>query len=280
LNRFTWDIIYKCNYRCAYCWWDDRWDAMDKKFPAYPSAERWIAAWERIHGLYGAAEINVLGGEPFIFPSFDRVLIEISKMHDVTVTTNLSMTKEALGGLIRQVDPRRTHIEASFHSRFADAEPFLDKVVMLHEAGFDTRAAFVSYPPSIPEIPRTREAFARRNVGFNLLVFRGDYMGKPYPQSYTPGEREVLAGVLQDETRFDYQVNLKTTLGKPCYSGAVYANVHPDGSAYRCGRVREPIGNLLEEGFRLSPGATPCPIEVCNCQEYVYLAEIYEKRKA
>jgi len=38
--EFTWDIIYRCNYRCAYCWFDEKWDAWAKEYAAYPEAGR------------------------------------------------------------------------------------------------------------------------------------------------------------------------------------------------------------------------------------------------
>lgn len=281
--NFTWDLLYTCNYRCSYCWWDPHWTSLAEKFSTYPPAERWLAAWERIRAAHGPADISILGGEPLVYPGIERLAEGLTRAqgHHVCVTTNLSPSLEALRKLVAPLSPDRFDLSCSYHPHFADFEETVEKLLFLKGEGFHVPFFIITYPPFIEELPRYSERLAQRGIAMRLRIFRGDYNGKPYPQSLTAQERRRLAELLKDPVQEDYQVDLKPTLGEACYSGVVYANVKPNGDAFRCGQSaisEKPMGNLLDASFRLFDRPAACPFTHCSCQEYEYVAELYEPR--
>jgi MoaA/NifB/PqqE/SkfB family radical SAM enzyme len=284
--RFTWDLLYTCNYRCPYCWWDPHWNQLSKTYASYPSAASWTEAWARLARRHGpAADLSILGGEPFLFAGFDAMVRALSaeQGHRVCVTTNLSVSKERLDGFVRGLDPRRLSLSCSYHPHFVPFEEALERVTFLADRGFRVPIYVVTYPPFLDDLPRYAAACRAAGVEFHLRVFRGEYNGRPYPRSFTEEETRRLADMLDDPIQTEYQVALRPTLGEPCYAGAVYANVKPDGEVYRCGQasdLKKPVGNLFDPEFRLWDRPAPCPFTHCSCQEYEYLARVYEPRLA
>jgi len=87
--KFTWDIHYKCNFRCPYCWFFKCWETVEK-LNVYLSPAQWMTHWENIHKKYGTVRIEITGGEPFMYPDFVELLSRLTLIHNVKVTTNLS----------------------------------------------------------------------------------------------------------------------------------------------------------------------------------------------
>ena len=87
--RFSWEIHRTCNFKCPYCWHFGKWEELEKQ-NIYPGLDKLIQVWKRIYDLYGKCHIDILGGEPSIYPEINELLIELIKYHEVFVTTNLS----------------------------------------------------------------------------------------------------------------------------------------------------------------------------------------------
>ena len=92
---FSWDIHYKCNYNCPYCWWYGRWVEL-KRDTVYPPLNHLLEIWADIYKRHGAIHIEMLGGEPFIYPNFNELIEELAKMHTINITTNLSTNIERI----------------------------------------------------------------------------------------------------------------------------------------------------------------------------------------
>ncbi|HBL16282.1 MAG: hypothetical protein A2X36_04320 [Elusimicrobia bacterium GWA2_69_24] len=278
---FTWDIIHRCNYRCRYCWFDGKWEGFEREFPEYPSAEKWIAAWKRVHERCGEVNIDVLGGEPLLFPGFIPMIGQLSRWHRVGVTTNMYLKMEQVEALAAVVDPSRVCFGVSFHPDYAEFEDVRRKADFLKRSGVNTTVHVVAYPPFLERLEGWYRACEESDLRCKVWPFMGTWEGKSYPQSYSEEERHRLGRLLGSLEQRDYVVDRKNTRGRACYSGCVYATVKPNGEVYRCGGAGElgRVGNLFDADFRMWEAPTPCPVEHCVCEEFQYLADRYEVRR-
>lgn len=279
---FTWDLWYACNYRCSYCWWemDGLWDALAKKHKLLPP-EDWVAVWRRLRERHGEAMLDVLGGEPLLYPKAAELLRGLSALHRLRVTTNLSIDGPKLDAMIAAVSPERVHFNASFHPQFTEFEPFLGRVLRLKDAGFEPAVLFVPWPPLVDKMRGWRDACLAKDVPFSVMIFQGAWEGKSYPDAYTDAQKAEI-GLLMNNPRLKdaevkYRLERGSVKGKLCHSGRVYANVKADGTVFRCGQDafgHKPMGNLFDPEFRLFDAPRPCPYEACSCLEFKFLDEL------
>lgn len=276
---FSWDIIYKCNYRCSYCWWHRKWGDLSLNNRYLPVSEL-IGAWARIYDIYGQASIDILGGEPFLYPDFTEIIRELSAMHRVNINTNLSCSVE---DLLSKCDPSRIKINPTFHPMFARFEEFLGKAKALKEAGFTRGITYLAYPPQLRQLDPYRMAFKKEGIGFAVLSFWGEYKGQDYPAAYTEEEKQIINPQLAQRGGENFQTRpISSPRGKLCYAGCLYACIHPDGAATRCGGCcsREVLGNFFQSDFKLLEGPLPCQSDSCPCNEWAsFLEENIIKRE-
>lgn len=269
---FSWDLHYACNYRCAYCWWHGNWQHLSK-LNRYLSVEEWKRCWGNVYNRYGSVHIEVLGGEPFIYPNFNELVIELSKMHTLGVTTNLSVD---IKDFVEQVDSKRVKIMPTFHPMFSDFDIFLKKMILLNERGFTNYVSYLAYPPQISLIDFYRNQFSRENISLFVMTFWGNYNGIEYPQGYTDEEKSIIDGCLGDRLGEKFQlVPKKDFKGKLCHAGHYYAVIQPNGTAIRCGGsgLNEVIGNFFDKNFKLLDRPLSCNAEFCKCNEWIFLME-------
>lgn len=268
--RLTWDIHYKCNFRCPYCWFYRGWaDAAKRNL--YLSSEEWMVHWSRIDDRYGCVHIEITGGEPFLYPNFIELVKSLSAIHTVKVTTNLSGDIETFAG---EIDPERVNLDLNFHELFIDLDTVTKKALILKNNGFKAGICYLAYPPQMQEekIRRLDEHFRNLGIGFALAAFWGEYQGKRYPESYSASEREFMRPFLGDIDRLTYHLNAESPRGKLCNAGHMYAGVHSNGDVVRCGPLADKvIGNIRDEDFRLLDKPLPCEADTCPCNEYVNL---------
>jgi len=267
----SWDIHYKCNFRCPYCWFYRDWANMVRR-NIYLSSEQWIVHWKRIYDKYGEVKIEIVGGEPFIYPNFIELVKKISSIHLVKITTNLSGDIERF---VREINPERVDMDLNFHMLFIDLETFLKRTLILKRAGFKCGVCYLAYPPQMYKIKYLSERFQKEGINFALAAFWGEYDGKKYPDSYTEKEKEIMQPFLGDINRFNYHLNAQSPRGKLCNAGYRYASIQADGNVVRCGSLTDKsIGNILDENFQLFNSPLPCESDFCPCNEYVNLAEL------
>jgi len=267
---FTWDIHYKCNFRCPYCWFYKGWAEAARR-NIYLSPEKWVVHWERIYRKYGCVHIEITGGEPFIYPNFIELVKFLSTIHTVKVTTNVSGDVESFA---REINPDRVNLDFNFHPLFIDLDTFIKKVLILKRAGFKGGICYLAYPPQMRQIDSVRRRIEEAGINFALAAFWGEYAGKQYPESYTEEEREFMQPFLGDNNRITYHLNSESPRGKLCNSGYKYAGVHANGDVVRCGPLADKvIGNIMDEDFRLLDKPFPCEADACPTNEYINLIE-------
>jgi sulfatase maturation enzyme AslB (radical SAM superfamily) len=272
--QFAWDIHFSCNYSCPYCWFAGKWDEI-KVNNIYPGEDKLLNIWKRIYDKYGRVHIEIAGGEPLTYPGFTKFIIELSKIHEVGITSNLSTDIDELVNRCEKVN-----IAMSYHPLFADFDDFTKKALKIKDRGFGKTVLYLAYPPQIDKIPHYKKIFEEQGFYFSVLTFWGKFENKDYPLSYTKKEKEIIDQALgvRGETNVKYQVTPKATKGKMCNAGKTYALVHPNGNAYRCGGgnwkdQHKPFGNIFESDFALLEKPSECGSENCPCNEWSFLLE-------
>jgi MoaA/NifB/PqqE/SkfB family radical SAM enzyme len=240
-----------------------------EKHNRYFSAGELARIWKRIYDKYGECHIMITGGEPTSYPDFIDVVFELSKMHTIKVTSQLSGDMESFAS---KLDPGRVVLDMNFHPLEAEFESYVKKVLLLKSAGFKGGVCYLAYPPQMDKIDYYNRKFSENGISFALAAFWGEYNGKKYPDSYTDEEKEMMKPFLGDISRVQYHLNGQKTKGKLCRAGNVYASIKADGTVTRCGPLsHKPIGNLFDNNFRLFSQPMPCEAEVCPCDEYKWL---------
>lgn len=266
--RIVWDIHYRCNYRCPYCWFEG--SAVRELKKVYISADEWIRRWDYLYRRYGAVHIEITGGEPFIYPYFQELIKGISIMHTIRITTNLSAN---IANFLSQINPERVKVISSFHPSFTELETFLEKVLLLKERGFGDTVIYVAYPPQLKQIKYFDEIFRQKGIVFSVTPFWGKYKEQNYPDNYSQEEREILIPYLGDDIkRVEFTLAKKSPKGKLCRAGQQFALLGDDGMVFRCGQLKNKvIGNIFDENFSFLDMPTPCEADSCPCDDHNYL---------
>jgi MoaA/NifB/PqqE/SkfB family radical SAM enzyme len=185
--HWNWDVWKGCNYACSYCVEYVPMRSID--LAKAPTAERWLEAWQRMHGLYGTGSMRVAGGEPVVYPGFLEFLNQLTKMFVMEVSTNLSVPWQRIAEV---VDPLNLKLHTSFHPEYADQARFLEKLVNLRDRGFDLSVTCVTHPRTLYHLWESKKAFEENGFQFILQHFRGGFGGKEYPRDYTDEEKNLL----------------------------------------------------------------------------------------
>lgn len=271
---FSWDIHWKCNFRCPYCWWHNRWEEISNS-NYYPGIDRLMEVWKRIYKKYGGVHIEISGGEPMLYSQFFEFLSRVLAYHTVSVTTNFCGNVKELPEKIND-KKGRFKINATFHPLFADFDEFIKKVEFLRKNNFAICVLYLAWPPQIKDIPVYEKEVKRRGLQFSVLTFWGKYNNKDYPESYTKEEKEIISSVIGRRSGEEFQASPLITRGKLCNAGHTYGTIHPDGVVLRCGGGAWKggdvvIGNIFDKDFKLLDGPQPCYSENCPCNEWAFL---------
>lgn len=265
---FTWDVHYRCNYKCSYCnaQKPEQEDFIEAR---YLRVDKWVEIWSEIYNKYGSCEIQLTGGEPFIYPGIIDLITQLSKIHTLEFSTNLSWDVEPF---LKNIAPDRARVGVSFHPEFADFNLFLDKALKLKNSGFEVWVNYVAHPSILEGMPEYKCAVENSGMHFSILPFTGVFKNRSYPEGYLDSERQIMD--TEDKVNI---VNKKTMLwkvgeqknatkGKLCRMGQMYAKIHPNGQAYRCcGMGSSTLGNLVDGTFELLDEPLSCECGQCPC---------------
>ena len=252
---FSWNLTFECNYRCPYCWFDSNWAKLKTK--SHRPVRELVKYWDNIQKKYGSVHIDVLGGEPFLFPNFAELVKEISDLHSLGITTNLSCD---ISVLVKNTSPAKVGIRPSFHPLFAKFDDFLKKALLLKENGFCFEVTYVAYPPQIKQIAYYKSRFEKEGLSFSIFIFWGKYNGVYYPAGYTDEEKKLIEPYIGERCGEKFQIIPKKVKGLLCHAGHKNAVIHENGNVIRCGGANsdELIGNFFDEDFKLLDGPQLC----------------------
>ena len=261
---FTWQITYNCNYKCTYCNAPKhgQQNAVDT---IILNKQEWIKIWDNIYDMYGECEINISGGEPTLYPNFFEIVKEISKIHKVTIITNLSFDIKTISLL----DKKRVKFNASYHSEFVDINCFINKIIYMQELGFDVQADFVTWPPFLDKLDKIQKQFYINAIDLVVHPFVGVYNNIRYPINYSINQKQQLLNIFNDEyNKRNIQFNIdkqSNNTKKLCRMGENYAFIKPNGDVNRCCKEKTYLGNIKDRTFKLLEEAKECSVSECNC---------------
>lgn len=267
---FSWNLIFSCNYRCPYCWFHGKWQHLAINNRIF-SPKEIIDAWEIIFKRYGSVHINILGGEPFLYPHFKEIIKVISNFHRVNISTNLSSD---IKRFIEGINPLNVKIMPTFHPLFADLDIFLKKLLIMKDNGFDWGASLLAYPPHLKLWEYYREKFVSAFLCLGLIPFWGKYNDIEYPQGYTNEEKQLIKSTEREGGEGLFQlIPKKIERGSLCRAGQIYADIQSDGKIQRCGMdpTEGSLGNFFDGSFEFLDKPIPCNAEQCPCNLWTFL---------
>jgi len=271
--EFSWEIHRVCNFRCPYCWHFGRWEEFEKQ-NVYPGLDKLVSTWKRIYDLYGECNLDILGGEPSIYPQINELLLELVKYHRIAVTTNLSGDFDKLVKDIPDNLVDRIKIATTFHPMFAKLDEFLNKVKKIKK--IHRCVVYLAYPPHIKDLLKYKKIFEDNGLVFSVLTFWGMYDGKKYPDSYTDEEKKIIGISISARGGEKFQTEPFIPTGKLCNAGHRYGSIQPDGKVLPCGGAANTvkmdfIGNIFDPDFKLLDKPMVCPAKTCPCNEWAKL---------
>lgn len=265
--KATWRINYECNFDCIYCWPGSH-GHQELTEVGRLSLDEIISCFEEISKVW---EINITGGEPFLYPGFICLLKLLTKNFKVSINTNL--VSEKIHELINQIDPNRIiYINCSVHILEREKidmklRGFLTKLESLRKAGFPLRLSYVAHPTVLNRMNKDLKFLRKQGFDAKPKIFRGIYNGKQYPEEFSEAERKIIKKYLGDS--MDWEIlNCKLKFkGKKCLGGCLFFKIDPDGTVHRCSSYQRSnlpsLGNLFRRTFYPFSDASICEQEVC-----------------
>jgi MoaA/NifB/PqqE/SkfB family radical SAM enzyme len=212
------------------------------------------------------------GGEPFLLPNILEAAVALVEKHYVSFNTNL--TSPRVKELARSIDPERILIHASLHIRELERKKLLRRYIetfqFCKERGIEIYAQEVAHPNLLNDVEYYREMLRAEGIVLTFGPFKGEYMGRSYPNSYTAEEIEVFN--LWERSAKGAQFNQKGSL---CNAGYNVAVAGPDGLINPCYDIRENLGNMFG-AIRLQPEVRRCPVDVCSCPLNFYDESLFK----
>jgi MoaA/NifB/PqqE/SkfB family radical SAM enzyme len=279
-------LLDTCNYRCTYCFFSP--DILGRKLRTYATVEEWRDSFD---ALQRTCLIHITGGEPTIYPQFAKLCVALTERHHISLNTNL--THRSLSEFSQIVDPSRVNfINAALHieerDRHSGHAVFLRHIDLLRSKNFPVLISLVATPPALARFEETMEMLRPSGMAVIPKMFRGEFEGRTYPESYTESEKSRFRQ-LCSEARQAYQTLFErngewptidmlhddrhvgatpTFDGISCEAGRLFVKILPNGDVMRCGK--DMLGNILDRSF--APRRRPAPYDTQYCY---YFCEKY-----
>ncbi|HWA48005.1 MAG TPA: radical SAM protein [Dongiaceae bacterium] len=282
----AWALLRTCNYRCDYCFLNER--LLGEKIQTHATPAEWRAAFDATGKTW---MVHLTGGEPTLYPDFAEIGALLAERHYLSLNSNL--TGPSIVDFATRVDPARvSFINAGLHpmerARKQGHDAFLRHAHLLLECGFPIMVSVVA----TPAVLRDFEAIAAslRPIGLMPIpkLMQGKVGGRRYPDSYTAKERALFRRysrraeatypelfkaaerpTIDPPIGRDFLDGLPDRRGQLCAAGMKYVRIEADGRVERCGDG-PPLGNLLHGDVRFATEAAPCDRRHCFyvCERY------------
>jgi len=263
-----WHFNTACNFDCEYCFGHTK-----KEHPAvgrYSSDEIARSFDETGYTWW----IGISGGEPFLHPGLTELVEKLTRNHFVHIDTNLSCGVEKFRD---RVNPARVvYLHCAFHvaevEKRGKVDKFIEKVLLLRDAGFSTILSFVTYPPVLKRLEEYVVLFKSYGLTLQPKIFRGPYderrlrlRKRHYPESYTEEERSLIKKYSVDPIADKLTLGLPSYTGRLCGAGKNFIRVHPDGKVSRCPGDSTNLSNIFKGDLKLFQEAKVCKAKSCRC---------------
>lgn len=264
-----WQINRLCNYECPYCfreWADESSRTEDPACGKY-SVEHISQRFDETGKVW---RIYMTGGEPLLYPGFVELAKALTRVHYISVSTNLS-TPNAYE-FAEAVESERVHsVYANVHilereKRREGMKEYLQKFLHFQQRGFKIWLVYITYPPLLGRIEEDIKRFRSEGIKqIKLKVFQGKYKGRRYPRDYSDDERAFIKRLGLDNYEHQILTGRVSFLGSRCQAGHRAFTLDIAGNVRRCNTLKDEYGNLFEGTFKPGKSSRRCPNKKCSC---------------
>lgn len=307
-----WKLLYTCNFRCAYCFFDTA--MLARKIRRHASVEQWRDAFRAAGRPW---LLHLTGGEPTLHPDFCTLCRALTEDNEISLNTNLSSVSIEEFACTVPAD-RVRFINASLHPEMRAARGDLDALVrrahLLQDNGFNIMLTVVLTPDVISRFADLRADLRAFGLEPVPKLLNGAFAGLDWPAAYSAAQRASIVaaydaarpeiarvraaagGSLSIDPELDLRFLAATPLGGPdggsadaarspysgldCAAGRDFVSIEPDGSVMRCS-PRTALGNLLAGTLLLLPAPLPCDTSYCQyfCEKYCQGRDLRRERR-
>ncbi len=269
-----------CNYNCSYCNDYHR-----------SGSYRWPDNWEPYINLISTLKtrnkhlyVEVLGGEPTVWPKFQEFVDTISDQNVfVEYATNASRTINYWN----QFKTQRAFVFLSWHYEFADDDHFYSVAeIMQHKASVSVPLMIV--PDNFERAKQLYQRLTALNIECTPKFTRTSVNGTSYFE-YTDEQRQWIQNNHYNKMKpfgIDWEIprnlhfngkkikfmdvldqGLHKFKGYTCTAGIKRLMVEPNGNIKRCTKnVGGSLGNILTGDYTLPDEPIVCDYSACPCK--------------
>lgn len=261
-------ILYRgplesCNYGCTYCPFAKHAETAAERAQDADALERFVGWVESRRG----DSISVLftpWGEALTRKRYRQALVRLTNVPHVekaAIQTNLSCRLD----WVEECNKSKLGLWTTYHPSEVSRRRFLDRCSELSRRGVRFSVGVVGLKEHAGEI----EAL-RRELPSNVYLWINAY--KRVEGYYG---REELQRFETIDPLFPINNRHHPSRGRACLCGESVISVAGDGTVRRCHFIREPLGNIYEEGFEAALRPRPCTNDTCGCHiGYVHMPEL------
>ena len=275
-------LTFKCNYDCSYC------TSHDINHPLHKHSPETISnSLNYLDNLYDnkKTQVNLLGGEPFLYKNLLKVIDLLNNNITVRVITNLSIPLTYIKKSFSNYN-EKIKIRASYHPEFSDPDSFIEKVLYLKKLKFNIESIAAMDPSKelfdrcvyvLNKLPNINRPTLLSKMGENNQIF-----GKTY--YYTPQQLETLKkfskkpntqfkATYEDKIKYfsTYDIisqDLDNFKGMSCYAGHQKIHVKENGDVYPSAcflNTGVRLGNMFKRTVKIPNSLVMCPFTFCRC---------------
>ena len=267
--RAIWNLNRNCNFDCSYCFVGLKngkpGRGMEVDVPALKNS-----------GI-PFCEINMSGGEPFIYPSFVDLCIELCKFTNISVTTNCSTSN--VYDFADRVNPDNVEfLMVSLHigQRPGGYDSLIDKILYLRKKGFCVLVTQVIHPSLFEEYQKVYKYFESRDVLVVPKPMKGVWRLREYPCGYSEQQKRTIlkyAEWSKSQHNAYREMALNPMIyghmdwkGQPCGAGCSSVIIRYNGDVCRCYGDPVLLGNIYRGKVKLFYTVRSCPSDFCSCE--------------
>ena len=273
----TLELLPLCNMNCEMCYIRMDRQEMEKRGKMH-TAEEWISLCEEMKEE-GVLFLLLTGGEPLLFPDFQKLYISLKKMGMVlTINTNGTLIDEEWADFFAKYPPRRINItlygtnETTYENlcHYPGYGRTIQGIHLLRERNIDVKLNGSATKDNKNELETLYEIAKELKVpihvdtymipGFKDRMLPIEQQSRLNPEDAAEAELLVLQHEMSENEYSDYrrtileQVDGKVEYPKgiSCMAGNCAFQISWQGELHPCLSLTEPSANVFKEGFKKS----------------------------
>ena len=259
-----WSILYRgplssCNYSCDYCPFAKTTNTraeLDDDAEKLDRFVEWVAGRAESIGI-----LFTPWGEALFHRAYQDAITRLSHLphvRRVAIQTNLSCRLDWLEACQRD----RVALWATYHPTQTPRPRFLAQCQHLDRMGIRHSVGVVGFKDQLGEITSLRQELNPETyLWINATKREQGYYSSLDIKRFSEVDPLFAINAVHHPSR-----------GKACRAGASVFSVDGEGTMRRCHFIKQPIGNIYEEGFEKALTERPCSNDVCGCHiGYVHL---------